>query len=303
MNAVSILDIQKVTKRYNGITAVDQVSITIPKGAVFGFLGPNGAGKTSLIRMIMQITVPDEGTLAMNGERLHPGHAAQVGYLPEERGLYRQAKVEEQLLYMARLRGLPNETAKQKIRFWGEKLGLTAWWNKKAGELSKGMQQLTQFAAAVAHDPILIILDEPFSGLDPVNTERIKDLISELNRQGATIIISTHRMEQVEALCGSIMLMNHGRIILQGNVREIQQRFRKNQFRIMYNGSLKGLPSDEFEILNDNQYEAILSPRTPMESGILLKRLTEYLNIRSFSEILPSLNEIFIDQVQRQTIL
>ncbi len=303
MNADSILDIQKVTKRYNGITAVDQVSITIPKGAVFGFLGPNGAGKTSLIRMIMQITVPDEGTLAMNGERLHPGHAAQVGYLPEERGLYRQAKVEEQLLYMARLRGLPNETAKQKIRFWGEKLGLTAWWNKKAGELSKGMQQLTQFAAAVAHDPILIILDEPFSGLDPVNTERIKDLISELNRQGATIIISTHRMEQVEALCDSIMLMNHGRIILQGNVREIQQRFRKNQFRIMYEGSLKGLPLDEFEILNDNQYEAILSPRTPMGSGDLLKRLTEYLNIRSFSEILPSLNEIFIDQVQRQTIL
>jgi len=303
VNADSILDIQKVTKRYNGITAVDQVSITIPKGAVFGFLGPNGAGKTSLIRMIMQITVPDEGTLAMNGERLHPGHAAQVGYLPEERGLYRQAKVEEQLLYMARLRGLPNETAKQKIRFWGEKLGLTAWWNKKAGELSKGMQQLTQFAAAVAHDPILIILDEPFSGLDPVNTERIKDLISELNRQGATIIISTHRMEQVEALCDSIMLMNHGRIILQGNVREIQQRFRKNQFRIMYEGSLKGLPLDEFEILNDNQYEAILSPRTPMGSGDLLKRLTEYLNIRSFSEILPSLNEIFIDQVQRQTIL
>src|SRR5690606_32195891 len=216
-----MLSIRNIVKQYASHRALDDVSMEIERGAIFGLLGPNGAGKTSLIRIINQITAPDEGEILFNGERLNPSHIEKIGYLPEERGLYKKMKIGEQMLYLARLKGLSAQDALQRCSYWFEKMEMQAWWNKKVEDLSKGMQQKVQFAATVVHNPELIILDEPFSGFDPVNAEMIKDEILELNRKGATIIFSTHRMESVDQLCNHIVLINKSRTTLHARISDI----------------------------------------------------------------------------------
>ena len=219
---MNVLSLRNVVKRYSNHVAVNNVSLDVPKGKIFGLLGPNGAGKTSMIRMITSITRADEGEIFIDGEKLNINSPQVIGYLPEERGLYKKMKVGEQLLYLARLKGLSPRDARMKLNNWLEKFEITSWWDKKVGELSKGMQQKVQFIATVVHEPKLMILDEPFSGLDPINTNLIKDEIHELNQNGTSIIFSTHRMEQVEQICEEIALIHQGEIILQGNVEEIK---------------------------------------------------------------------------------
>jgi len=296
---MSILSLRNVVKRYANHTAVDGVSLDIPKGKIFGMLGPNGAGKTSLIRMITSITRADEGEIMLDGERLNENHPMQIGYLPEERGLYKKMKVGDQLLYLARLKGLNQKEAKAKLNYWLEKFEITDWWNKKVGELSKGMQQKVQFIACVVHDPKLMILDEPFSGLDPINTNLIKDEIHEMNQNGTSIIFSTHRMEQVEQICEEIALIHQGRIILEGNVKEIKDTYKDNTFEIEFDGSMpEELLGDSFQILEDNEQSLIIKALEGHNSNELLKGLIDRgVEIRSYREILPSLNEIFIKKV------
>jgi ABC-2 type transport system ATP-binding protein len=299
MNNIPILDIQNVVKRYNGTVAVNHLSLKISKGTIFGFLGPNGAGKTSLIRIITQIIAADEGHVLLDAEPLHPRHSEWIGYMPEERGLYKQMRIFEQLVYLAQLRGLRTDAAKQKVKYWGERLNISGWWNKKVEELSKGMQQLVQFVATVVHEPRLIILDEPFSGLDPINTNRIKEEIYELNKKGATIIFSTHQMEQVEEICESIILINKGTIILEGEVMQVKNQFRKNLYKITYEGCLDKLSSESLEIHALSGTEAVIHPTTMLRPNDLLTLLTDQVEIHSFQEVLPSLNEIFIEQVEQ----
>lgn len=296
---MSILSMRNVVKRYSNHTAVDGVTFDIPKGKIFGMLGPNGAGKTSLIRMITSITRVDEGEIFLNGEKLNAMHPMQIGYLPEERGLYKKMKVGEQLLYLAQLKGLDKRTARKKLNGWLEKFEITDWWNKKVGELSKGMQQKVQFIACVVHDPMLMILDEPFSGLDPINTNLIKDEIYEMNKKGTSIIFSTHRMEQVEQICEEIALINQGKIILQGNVKEIKASHRENKFEIEFSGSFpEDLLGDSFEIIKDTDHSLIIRAMEGHNSNELLKGLIERnIEIKSYREILPTLNDIFINKV------
>ena len=227
-----MLSIRHIVKQYAGQRALDDVSIEIEKGKIFGLLGPNGAGKTSLIRIINQITAPDSGEILFNGEKLNQSHIERIGYLPEERGLYKKMEIGEQIVYLARLKGLSQQEALKRVKFWFTKLGIESWWNKKIEELSKGMQQKAQFVSTVLHEPELIILDEPFSGFDPVNAEIIKNEILELNRKGSTIIFSTHRMESVEVLCDSIALINKAKKILDGRVRDIRKAYRNNIFML-----------------------------------------------------------------------
>jgi len=262
-------------------------------------LGPNGAGKTSLIRMITSITRADQGEIFIDGEPLNELHPMQIGYLPEERGLYKKMKVGEQLLYLARLKGLERKTAKKKLDAWLNKWEITSWWDKKVGELSKGMQQKVQFIACVVHDPKLMILDEPFSGLDPINTNLIKDEIYEMNQKGSSIIFSTHRMEQVEQICEEIALINQGQIILEGNVENIKNNNKTNQFKLEFDGSFPAdMVGDSFQVLHDDSSSVVIQASEGHDSNELLKGLLDRnINIRSFQEILPSLNEIFIKKV------
>src|SRR5580704_3317722 len=231
-----MLSIRNIVKQYSGQRALDDVSIEIESGQIFGLLGPNGAGKTSLIRIINQITAPDSGEIYFNGEKLNQSHINRIGYLPEERGLYKKMEIGEQMIYLARLKGLSRDEATRRLKFWFEKLGMETWWKKKIEELSKGMQQKAQFVATVLHQPDLIILDEPFSGFDPVNAEIIKDEILELNRKGATILFSTHRMESVEELCDSIALLNLSHKILDGKVKNIRNTYRNGTYMLEYEG-------------------------------------------------------------------
>jgi ABC-2 type transport system ATP-binding protein len=294
----AILHLSDVVKSYDKKVAVDQVSFSVPRGSIFGLLGPNGAGKTSLIRIITTITRSDSGKVFFDGEELNGSHPSQIGYMPEERGLYKKMKVGEHLLYLARLKGLSKEDATREIRFWMDKFEIGDWWGKKVEELSKGMQQKIQFIATVVHRPRLLILDEPFSGLDPINTNLIKEEIRELRRQGASIIFSTHRMEQVEEICEDIILINNGRNVLEGKVKQIRSDFKENLFRIEYEGALPDLP-DTFEVI-ENQ-EGKLTVRLPDGSGsnqLLLFLLQKGIHVTAFQEILPSLNQIFIRQVE-----
>lgn len=288
-----------MVKTFSNHTAVDRVSLDVPKGRIFGMLGPNGAGKTTLIRMITSITNPDEGEIYIDGERLHGMHPHQIGYMPEERGLYKKMKVGEQLIYLARLKGLSPAEAKKKLDFWLNKFDITSWWDKKVEELSKGMQQKVQFIATIVHDPKLIILDEPFSGLDPINTNLIKDEIYELNKNGASVIFSTHRMEQVEQICEDIALINKGKIILQGNVAKIKDDYKENKFLVEFDGKLPSeLLSDNFEIVEDTDQGLIIKISEGHKSNDLLKGLIERnIEIKKYQEILPSLNQIFIKKV------
>lgn len=296
---MNILSLHNVVKTFSNHTAVDRVSLDVPKGRIFGMLGPNGAGKTTLIRMITSITNPDEGEIYIDGERLHGMHPHQIGYMPEERGLYKKMKVGEQLIYLARLKGLSPAEAKKKLDFWLNKFDITSWWDKKVEELSKGMQQKVQFIATIVHDPKLIILDEPFSGLDPINTNLIKDEIYELNKNGASVIFSTHRMEQVEQICEDIALINKGKIILQGNVAKIKDDYKENKFLVEFDGKLPSeLLSDNFEIVEDTDQGLIIKISEGHKSNDLLKGLIDRnIEIKKYQEILPSLNQIFIKKV------
>jgi ABC-2 type transport system ATP-binding protein len=233
-----ILEAQNVVKRYAGHTALSGVSIQVPQGSIFGLLGPNGAGKTSLIRIINQITGPDEGQIILDGERLQPKHIEVIGYLPEERGLYKKMKVGEQLLYLAQLKGMPKAEAVEKLKAWFIKFDIKGWWDKNVEDLSKGMQQKTQFIATIVHEPKLVILDEPFSGFDPINANLLKDEILALKEKGTTIIFSTHRMESVEELCDNIALINKSKVVLSGEKKEVKNRFRDNTFNLEYSGAL-----------------------------------------------------------------
>jgi ABC-2 type transport system ATP-binding protein len=297
---MELLKIDKIVKSYQTYKAVDNLSLSIPRSGIFGMLGPNGAGKTSTIRIITGITKADEGSVYFDGELLNSNHRNLIGYMPEERGLYKKMKVGEQLLYLAQLKGLTNKNATEKIDFWLNKFQIDHWRKKNVEELSKGMQQKIQFIATVVHEPKLLILDEPFSGLDPVNSNLIKDEIFRLREEGTTIIFSTHRMEQVEQICDKIVLINQGRNVLEGNVQEIKQQFKENLFEIKFSGILPENISDEFEIINNFENKITIKDNRDLSNNELLsKSISLGVNIESFNEILPSINEIFIKVVSQ----
>jgi ABC-2 type transport system ATP-binding protein len=296
---MNILSINHVVKQYHNHIAVDDVSFNVRSQSIFGLLGPNGAGKTSLIRIITTITAADSGEVLINGHKLTQLSARDIGYLPEERGLYKKMKVGDQLMFLAQIKGLSKSEAKQNISYWFEKFGIEDWWNKKVDELSKGMQQKIQFVSTVMHKPKLLILDEPFSGLDPINTNLIKDEIYRLNKEGTSIIFSTHRMEQVEEICEDIVLMNKGKIILQGHVDQIKEDFKEHIYRISFRGNLpETISSDNFKVITDSDDHIVIKANPGFSSNDLLKSImSEGIQIEAFQEIKPTLNEIFIKQV------
>ena len=300
-----MISIKNIVKEYAGHRALSGVSMEIEKGKVFGLLGPNGAGKTSLIRIINQITAPDSGEVLFNGERLNQHHIAQIGYLPEERGLYKKMEIGEQIVYLAQLKGLTHAEATLRARRWFKKLEIESWWKKKIEELSKGMQQKAQFVATVIHEPELIILDEPFTGFDPVNAEIIKNEILELNRNGATIIFSTHRMESVEELCDSIALLNLSHKILDGKVKEIRNQFRTGTYIIEYAGAAVRVGEDApfttlSEITTDDHTQLKLKIKEGQRVNDLLHYMLPLSDISKFEEVIPTMNEIFIQAVSKQ---
>lgn len=297
---MSILSLRNVVKQYHNHRAVDGVSFDIPAGSIFGLLGPNGAGKTSLIRIITTITGADEGEVFLDGEKINADSSQKIGYMPEERGLYKKMKVGEQLMYLAQLRGMSKKEAQEAIRYWLEKFDNKGWWDKKIEELSKGMQQKIQFIATVMHKPKLLILDEPFTGLDPLNTNLIKEEIHAMNAAGTSIVFSTHRMEQVEEICKDIVLINQGKKILEGKVSEIKETYKDNLYRIEFDGSFPNdLNSSTFTIKADTDKDVIIQVAPGHDSNELLSALIQKgIRIKSFTEVLPTLNEIFIKQVE-----
>lgn len=294
---MNLFEAKNIQKEYAGHKALDGVSIQVPEGSIYGLLGPNGAGKTTFIRIINQITAPDSGNITFNGEPLQQKHIAQIGYLPEERGLYKKMKVGEQALYLAQLKGLSKKEAKKKLHFWFKKLDITSWWDKKVEELSKGMAQKVQFITTVLHEPKLLIFDEPFSGFDPINTELIKKEILALKEKGDTIIFSTHRMESVEELCDHIALINEGKCILQGSVEEVKSAYRSHTYQLQFEGELKII--NDFEIISKKENSVVFKALNGAESNDLLKQLIPQVKIISFQEQLPSINDIFIQKVRQ----
>ncbi|NBB20340.1 ATP-binding cassette domain-containing protein [Runella sp. CRIBMP] len=297
----NILEVHDVVKQYASHRALDGVSLNVPKGSIFGLLGPNGAGKTSLIRIITQITAPDEGYVLLDGERLRPEHIQHIGYLPEERGLYKKMKVGEQLLYLAQLKGLSEREAMEKLKIWFKKFDIKTWWTKSIEDLSKGMQQKIQFVATVMHEPKLIILDEPFSGFDPINANLIKDEILELRDKGTTIIFSTHRMESVEELCDHIALIHKSQVILKGSKKEVKDQFKEHSYSVRYHGTLESLPAD-FEIIShkiDDEQVNKANIRLIGNASVnaLVGNLISQVELISFHENIPSFNDIFIKAV------
>jgi ABC-2 type transport system ATP-binding protein len=302
----NILEVNQVVKQYGDFTALNEVSLTVPKGSIYGLLGPNGAGKTSLIRIINQITMPDSGEIILDGEKLHPNHVQYIGYMPEERGLYKTMKVGEQCLYLAQLKGLTKAEAKKELDYWFERLEIQGWWNKKIQELSKGMAQKIQFVVTVLHKPKLLILDEPFSGFDPVNANLIKDEIIELNKQGTSVIFSTHRMESVEEMCDHIALIHKSNKLIEGKLTDVKKRYRTNDYEVgiltnnveglMYDLSQKfTLSQTDFKSLNDElKLQINLGNATPNE---LLNTLVQRGQVTHFVEKIPSVNDIFIKTV------
>jgi ABC-2 type transport system ATP-binding protein len=294
------LKVENVTKRYGEFTAVDSISFDVRAGRVFGFLGPNGAGKTTTIRMIVGITAPDEGAIELFGQKISPALQDRIGYLPEERGLYKKMKIYEQLRYFAALKNVPQKQADERIDFWLERMKLQDWKKKKANDLSKGMQQKIQFVSTVLHDPDLLILDEPFSGLDPVNVETLLDIIAELKTAGKTMIFSTHLMETAERLCDDIILINKSRKVIGGTLREVKASFGKNMIALRANGGDevlrdKSLVSSIIE--HADEKEILLAENA--DAQILLKKLIESgAVITKFEQIEPSLNDIFIEKVR-----
>ncbi len=299
---MDILIAQGITKRYANHLALQRLDLHIPQGSIFGLLGPNGAGKTTFIRIVNQIIFADEGSITIKGEALSPRHVTMIGYLPEERGLYKKMKVGDHLLYFARLKGLHRREALQRIRQWFKKLDIPDWLDKKVEDLSKGMQQKVQFIATVLHEPQLIILDEPFSGFDPINANLIKDEILELRDKGSTIIFSTHRMESVEELCDHIALINKAEKILDGPKTEIKNRYRNNVYVVWHTTALNGLP-EHFEVqqnqpLPDGLLESHIRIPEELKPNDLLAALLAQTEVRRFEEYIPTINDIFIKEVK-----
>ncbi len=293
---MNIIEVHNLKKYFATQKAVDNISLEIPKGSIFGLLGPNGAGKTTLIRMITGIFYPDEGEIILKGKKFDPENDARfIGYMPEERGLYKKMKIGEQALYLAQLKGLGRNDAMYKIKDWFKRFEMESWWNKKVEDLSKGMGQKLQFVITVLHEPDLIILDEPFSGLDPVNSNLIKDEIYRLAKNGATIIFSTHRMEQVEEICDKIVLINKGKKILDGSVAEVKQNFKENLFGIHLEKIPENISSHAFETMTINNRGLTVKIKDGYKpNDVLGYFINQGTNIVSFKEMLPSLNEIFI---------
>lgn len=296
----TILEVQNLKKYFSSQKAVDDISFTISQGSIFGLLGPNGAGKTTLIRMITGIFYPDAGNIMLNGKKFDPvNDVINIGYMPEERGLYKKMKVGEQAMYLAQLKGMSKQEAFAKVKEWFEKFEMQSWWNKKVDDLSKGMQQKLQFVITVLHEPKLVILDEPFSGLDPVNSNLIKDQIFNLAKKGTTIIFSTHRMEQVEEICDHIVLMNKGQKILDGSVKQIKQQFKQHIFNTEVDQLPATLQHPSFSIVKQNGNNLTLKISEGYQSNdILLHFINQESMIVAYHEILPSLNEIFIRLVE-----
>ena len=304
----TILEVNKVVKKYGDYTALNEVSLTVPKGSIYGLLGPNGAGKTSLIRIINQITMPDSGEIILDGEKLNPKHIQHIGYLPEERGLYKSMKVGEQCLYLAQMKGLSKAEAKIQLDYWFDRLEIQGWWNKKIQELSKGMAQKIQFVVCVLHKPKLLIFDEPFSGFDPVNANIIKDEILALQEQGSTIIFSTHRMESVEELCDHIALIHQSNKLIEGRLDDVKKQFRSNSFEVgILTDNVEGLmlaitqnytiqPTNFKSLNNELKLEINLGNSLPNE---LLNILTSRGQVTHFVEKIPSVNDIFIQTVSQ----
>ena len=290
-----ILIARNIVKQYENHLALNDVSLEIPKGSIYGLLGPNGAGKTTLMKIINQITAPDSGSIIFNNEKLVRKHISQIGYLPEERGLYRKMKVGEQSLYLAQLKGMSKKEATIKLKTWFEKLDILEWWDKKVEELSKGMAQKVQFAITVIHNPDLLIFDEPFSGFDPVNTSIIRKEILELKEKGTSIIFSTHRMESVEEICDEITLIDNGISILQGEINIIKDQFRNNTFQIELNSN--NLKLDGFEIIHQDENNFTVKVPSDKNSKELITEILKNSEIISFNEKIPSMEEIFIKTV------
>jgi len=305
-----ILEVKNVVKQYGDYTALNNVSLTVPHGSIYGLLGPNGAGKTSLIRIINQITMPDSGEILLDGEKLNPSHVSHIGYMPEERGLYKSMKVGEQALYLAQLKGLTKKEAKEQLEYWFEKLEIQGWWNKKIQELSKGMAQKIQFVVTVLHRPKLLILDEPFSGFDPVNANLIKDEIMELRDKGTTVIFSTHRMESVEDMCDHIALIHQSNKLIEGELQDVKRKYRTNTFEIgiatdsqeqllqEISGKYKTQPA-HFKSL-DNELKLLVSLDQGTPSRELLSYLVNKGDVTYFMEKIPSVNDIFIETVSQK---
>lgn len=295
-----LLELHNLKKYYATQKAVDDISFSLEEGSIFGLLGPNGAGKTTLLRMITGIFFPDEGEIVFNGKTFNPlKDNLFIGYMPEERGLYKKMKIGEQALYLAQLKGLSYKDAMEKTKYWFRRMEMETWWNKKIEDLSKGMSQKLQFVITVLHDPKLIILDEPFSGLDPVNANIIKDEIFQLAKNGATVIFSTHRMEQVEEICDHIVLVNQGKKILDGTVNNIKQEFKENLFSIQLNQVPGDVLSNAFEVIKKHDQKLVVKINEGSNSNDVLKYFLQVpLVVEGFNEILPSLNEIFIKLVE-----
>ena len=307
----NFIEIKNVSKTYGNYKALDNISISIPRQSIYGLLGPNGAGKTTLIRMLNQITAPDEGSIIFNGATLNRNHISQIGYLPEERGLYKSMKVGEQAIYLAQLKGVSQKDAEKRLKSGFNKFGILNWWDRKVEELSKGMQQKIQFIVTVIHNPQLLIFDEPFSGFDPINVNILKNEILELRDKGATIIFSTHNMASVEELCDNIMLINKGKKILEGSVYQIKQDNKDNKFEVKlrnsgiqeFRDSGHWVLPDGFSIISaddkdvNSETTLVISAEKEINPNILINHLSEKGTIVSYRELLPSMNDIFINKV------
>ena len=304
-----LLQAEGLTRKYKDKVALNNFSINIPQGSIYGLLGPNGAGKTTFIRIVNQITAPDSGTILLNGEPLTKKSIGQVGYMPEERGLYKNMKVGEQALYFAKLKGLSSAEAKKRTEYWFEKLGMISWWNKKLSELSKGMGQKVQFVITVIHNPSLLIFDEPFSGFDPVNAQIIANEILELREKGTTIIFSTHRMESVEEMCDHVALINQANKVLDGTIEEVRNQFKTGKFSIQ----LDEIPADNLQILTDEfeisdvrnfnqrtEFNLLYNKDTPTNE--ILQKLMQVSQVHQFREVIPSMNDVFLEAVKQSSI-
>ena len=297
---MNLLEIRNLKKYFATQKAVDDISFGLKQGSIFGLLGPNGAGKTTLIRMITGIFYPDEGEIFLNGKIFDPTNdVGLIGYMPEERGLYKKMKIGEQAVYLAQLKGLSKSEATEKVKEWFVKFEMESWWGKKVEDLSKGMGQKLQFVTTVLHEPKLIILDEPFSGLDPVNSNLIKDEINNLAKKGATIIFSTHRMEQVEEICDHIILVNKGKKILDGTVADVKQQFKENLFSIDLEQLPSTFTSPHFEVIGKKGNSLVIKINNGFRPNDVLQYfIQQNININSFNEMLPSLSDIFIKLVE-----
>ena len=297
------LETKEVVKQFTNHRALNKVSISVPKGEIFGLLGPNGAGKTTLIRVINRITAPDSGEVLIEGLPFRSSDIYRIGYLPEERGLYKKMKVSEQAIYLARLKGLSTAEAQRRLKYWFEKFGIISWWNKKLEELSKGMQQKVQFIVTVIHEPDLLIFDEPFSGFDPINTDQLKKEILELKTQGRTIIFSTHNMASVEEICDNIALINKSEVVLSGAVDEVRNRYKLNTFRVsVLNDKFEACPA-VYSVISESQgpnhlLNVCIRKESRISNSELLGFLTQQHEIFSFTEELPSMNEVFLKAVE-----